>query len=193
MATDALNKGPDRNGKAKLEQLEILQKLHLLYEEGKLRKCLLSMYLKLTEQERNKLISDIKKYRDGELDSPPKIPRRLAKLPQVFKVLADRGFDGDNLSYPFFNVVVTPEFLDHETKQFTMAELERDRKICELRYTCEVVFSRVTTEKIVGGVIPYKCFSYIKDAHCWAHAQANLRKPLQMPRSASGIDDAYFE
>ena len=34
MAKDALNKGPDRNGKAKLEQLEILQKLHVLLIRG---------------------------------------------------------------------------------------------------------------------------------------------------------------
>ena len=189
----ALNSGPDPNGKAKLEQLLVLQSLHELYEAGRLRKCLLSMYLKLTEHHRLDVISKLEKYRDGELDAPPKIPRRLAKLPHVFKVLADRGFDGDNLSYPFFNIVVTPEFLDHETKQFTMPQLERDRKICELRYTCEVVFSRVTTEKMLRGVIPYTSLSYIENAHCWAHAQANLRKPLQMPGSASGIETSYFD
>ena len=139
------------------------------------------------------IISKLEKYRDGELDTPPKLPRRLANLPHVFKVLADRGFDGDNLSYPFFNIVVTPEFLVHETKQFTMPQVERDRKICELRDTCEMVFSRVTTEKILGGVIQYTSLSYIENAHCWAHVQANLRKPLQMPGSASGIETSYFD
>ena len=110
----ALNSGPDPNGKAKLEQLLVLQSLHELYEAGRLRKCLLSMYLKLTEHHRLDVISKLEKYCDGELDTPPKIPRRLAKLPHVFKVLADRGFDGDNLSYSFFNIVVTPEFLEHK-------------------------------------------------------------------------------
>ena len=61
MAKDALNKGPSRNDKAKLEQLEILQKIHMLYENGYcvsvwiLRECLLSMYLKLIEHQRTKL------------------------------------------------------------------------------------------------------------------------------------------
>jgi hypothetical protein len=110
-----------------------------------------------------------------------------------FKVLADRGFAGDNLSYPNFNMVVTPEFCDKKTKQLTLGQLERDRKICELRYTCEVVFSRVTTEKMLSGVIPYSVFAHIENAHCWAHAQANLRMPLQPPGSKSGIGENYFE
>jgi hypothetical protein len=51
-------------------------------------------------------------------------------------------------TYPHFNTVVTPEFYDKESKQFDLAQLERDRKICELRYTCEVVFSRgIATKK----------------------------------------------
>ena len=117
------------------------------------------MYLKLTEKERRDTIRQLEDFRDGLTDEPPKIPRRLAKLPAIFKVLADRGFDGDSLSYPHFNVVITPEFLgknDDGTyrKQFSLNDLERDRKICELRYTCEVVFSRVTTEKILAGIIP---------------------------------------
>ena len=74
-----------------------------------------------------------------------------------------------------------------------MAELERDQNICELRYTCEVVFSRVTTEKILAGVIPYSALALIEHAHCWAHAQANLRKPLKMPGSKSGLDEKYFD
>jgi len=156
------------------------------------------MYLKLTEHHRVQVIEQLEMFWDGELDSPPKIPRRLAKLPACFKVLADRGFDGDSLSYPHFNVVVTPAFKgkneDGSTRtQFDFSELDRDRKICELRYTCEVVFSRVTTKEIVSGVIPYSALAHIEHAHCWAHAQANLRKPLKMPGSSSGIDDAYFD
>jgi hypothetical protein len=110
MAQEVLNSGPDRNGKTKLEQLEMLQELHEEYESGRLQKCLLSMYLKLTVEYRIEVITLLKMYRDGKLKDPPKIPRRLAKLPGLFKVLADRGFDGDNLSYPHFNHVVTPEF-----------------------------------------------------------------------------------
>ncbi len=161
MAKAVLESGPDRNGKTKLEQLEMLQELHIEYEEGRLKKCLLSMYLKLTLEHRKKLIEQLKLYRDGKLRDPPKIPRRLAKLPAGLKVLADRGFANDSLSYPHLNDVITPEFYDKESKQFSLPQLQRDRKICELRYTCEVVFSRVTTEKIVSGVIPYSAFAHI--------------------------------
>lgn len=170
----------------------------MAYEKKEIKKCLLSMYLKLTERERLDTIEELENFRDGKIDEPPKIPRRLAKLPAIFKVLADRGFDGDSLSYPHFNVVVTPEFLGKDEdgssrKQFTLAELMRDRRICELRYTCEVVFSRVTTKKMVAGVIPYEALAHIEHAHCWAHAQANLRRPLKMPGSKSGITEEYFD
>lgn len=195
MAKEVLESGPDRNGKTKLEQLEMLQELHVEYELGTLKKCLLSMYLKLTASKRKQLIYKLKQYRDGKSKKPPRIPRRLAKLPKGLKVLADRGFDGDNLSYPRFNMVITPEFYDKETKQFDVAQLQRDRKICELRYTCEVVFSRVTTEKMMAGIIPYSALSHIEHAHCWAHAQANLRQPLQMPGTAAAaiLGENYFE
>ena len=73
MASHVLNSGPDQNGKAKLEQLLVLQSLHELYEAGRLRKCLLSMYLKLTEHHHISVISKLEKYRHGELDTPPKI------------------------------------------------------------------------------------------------------------------------
>ena len=192
-AKEVLNSGPDRNGKAKLEQLQMLEVLHQTYESGDLKKCLLSMYLKLTEHHRTRLIKELEMFRDGELDTPPQIPRRLAKLPQLYKVLADRGFDGDSLSYPHFNIIITPEFLGSKRDQFSMAELERDRRICELRYTCEVVFSRVTTEKYVSDVIPYSRLAHIEHAHCWAHAQANLRQPLKMPGKKSGINESYFK
>ena len=175
-----------------------MQNLHETYEGKKLKKCLLSMYLKLIEHHRVRMIDELEKFRDGLSDTPPKIPRRMAKLPAIFKILADRGFDGDSLSYPHVNVVVTPEFLGKDDdgnwrKQFTLGELERDRSICELRYTCEVVFSRVTTEKLLAGIIPYGQLAFIDHAHCSAHAQTNLRKPLKMPGHLSGIDSTYFD
>ena len=42
------------------------------------------------------------------------------------------------------------------------------------------------------GVIPYSVFAHIENAHCWAHAQANLRMPLQPPGSDSCIGENYF-
>ncbi len=69
------------------------------------------MYLKLTEHHWTKMIRVLKRYRNGEIDNPPEIPKQMAKLPAIFKILADWGFDGDALLYPHVNIVVTPEFL----------------------------------------------------------------------------------
>ncbi len=75
MAKRVLNSGTDCNGKVKLEQQKMLHRLHEDYEGGDLQKCLLSMYLKLTEHHRVKLIKDLEDFRDGKLDEPPKIPQ----------------------------------------------------------------------------------------------------------------------
>ena len=45
----ALRNDPNISGKRKLLQLERLQKLHALHEKAKLKKCLLSYYLLVTE------------------------------------------------------------------------------------------------------------------------------------------------
>ncbi len=108
MGREVLNSGPDCNGAAKLEQLEILQELHVAYEQGKISKCLLLMYLTPTKHHQTKMINELKRYRDGEIEKPPEIPKQMAKLPAIFKILADRGFDGDALSYPHVNIIVTP-------------------------------------------------------------------------------------
>lgn len=193
-ASEVRDEGPDSDGKAKLEQLELLEELHLIYEgkvEGKtLRKCLLSMHLKLTEGDRRKTIKNIKDFRDGLTEEPPKIPRRLAKLPRDLSVLADRAFADDSLSYPNFNVIVSPEFLEGR-EQFARDELQRDRKKCELRYTCEVVYSRIVNEEILKGIIPYEVMARVSNAHAWAHGAANLYRPLKLPGSASGLE-GYF-
>lgn len=190
------DEGPDENGRTKLEQLEILESLHNIYEgkiDGKsLRKCLLSMYLKMTENDRRKTIKELKEFRDGLRADPPKIPRRLAKLSQYLTVLADRGFASDSLSYPNFNKIISPEFLEGR-EQFEMDEVKRDRKKCELRYTCEVVYSRVINEDILKGVIPYEVLYRISNAHDWAHGSCNLHRPLKNPGSSCGLVADYFD
>ena len=129
------------------------------------------------------IISKLEKYRDGELDTPPKLPRRLANLPHVFKVLADRGFDGDNLSYPFFNIVVTPEFPDHETKSLRCPNWNTTERFASsgTRVRCFPA-EWLLTEKMLGGVIPYTSLSYIENAHCWARPRAG--QPTQTPPNA---------
>ena len=62
--------------------------------------------------------------------------------------------------------------------QFTEGEVSADRRICKLRYTCEVAFSRVTKTKGLRDVILndlFPLFDYMND---WAHETINLDKPL---------------
>ena len=46
----------------------------------------------------------------------------------------------------------TPKFLSRRV-QFSTYEVSADRRICKLRYTCEVAFSRVTKTRGLRDVI----------------------------------------
>ena len=66
-------------------------------------------------------------------------------------------------------------------KQFEVHEISADRDICELRYTCEVAFSRVTQMNGLKDVIPFKLLSLFDDMLHWGHAMVNIGQPLQKP------------
>ena len=67
-------------------------------------------------------------------------------------MLSDRGFFDTAWYYPNMNHQKTPKFLSGRD-QFTEGEVSADRRICKLRYTCEVAFSRVTKTKGLRDVI----------------------------------------
>ena len=71
---------------------------------------------------------------------------RLKKCPRGWYMLSDRGFFDTARCYPNMNHQKTPKFLSGRD-QFTEGEVSADRRICKLRYTCEVAFSRVTKTK----------------------------------------------
>ena len=103
---------------------------------------------------------------------------RLSKCPPGWDMLVDRGFAGTALFYPNLNAQRSPSFLDGRTN-FSEAEVKADYEICRLRYVCEVAFARVTNETCLQDVIPACYFSSIDAINHWAHASANLFKPLQ--------------
>jgi len=105
----------------------------------------------------------------------------LAKLPLGRLVLADRGFYRDAVLYPNFNAHLTPHFLSGRD-QFSAGEIISDRRICQLRYTAETSFSRVTDTSGLQDVIPRSFFSLMQDMCDWGHAHMNLCKPLKAPR-----------
>jgi hypothetical protein len=93
-------------------------------------------------------------------------------------MLSDRGFAGTARLYPNFNPQLTPRFLMGRL-QFSADEVNSDRDICKLRYTCEVAFSRVVMEQGLYDVIPFGFWGMLNSMNDWAHANVNLLSALQ--------------
>ena len=102
---------------------------------------------------------------------------RLKKCPRGWYMLSDRGFFDTARFYPNMNHQKTPKFLSGRD-QFTEDEVSADRRICKLRYTCEVAFSRVTKTRGLRDVISNDYFSILDDMNHWGHATVNLDSPL---------------
>ena len=102
---------------------------------------------------------------------------RLKKCPRGWYMLSDRGFFDTARFYPNMNHQKTPKFLSGRD-QFTTDEVSADRKICKLRYTCEVAFSRVTKTRGLRDVISNDFFPLLDAMNDWGHACVNLDRPL---------------
>ena len=92
-------------------------------------------------------------------------------------MLSDRGFFDTARFYPNMNHQKTPELLSGRD-QFTTDEVSADRRICKLRYTCEVAFSRVKKTKGLRDVISNDFFYLLDAMNDWRHATVNLDSPL---------------
>lgn len=102
---------------------------------------------------------------------------RLRKCPRGWHMLSDRGFFDTARFYPNMNHQKTPKFLSGRD-QFTEDEVTADRRICKLRYTCEVAFSRVTKTQGLRDVIGNDFFPFLDAMNHWGHATVNLDAPL---------------
>ena len=92
-------------------------------------------------------------------------------------MLSDRGFFDTARFYPNMNHQKTPEFPSGRD-QFTTDEVSADRRICKLRYTCKVAFSRVKKTKGPRNVISNDLFPLLDAMNHWGHAMVNLDAPL---------------
>lgn len=102
---------------------------------------------------------------------------RLRKCPPGWRMLSDRGFSDTARYYPNFNTQLTPKFL-RGRRQFTAGEVLADLRICKLRYTCEVAFSRVVQEASLRDTIPHSFSPILNAINHWGHANVNLQAPL---------------
>ena len=82
---------------------------------------------------------------------------KLRKCPQGWYMLLDRGFFDTARFYPNMNHQKTPKFLSGRD-QFTTGEVLADRRICKLRYTCKLAFSRVTRTRGLRDVMSNNYF-----------------------------------
>ena len=87
-------------------------------------------------------------------------------------ILGDKGFDNTAGSYSNFNTTVHPAFLTNP--QFSLDEVNHNVLICQKRYTCEVVYSRVTQLKKLSGIIAREHFHHFEDILAWGHGLANI-------------------
>jgi len=194
-----LRNDPNISGKRKLMQLERHERLHRLYEAGNLRKCLLSYFLLCTANDRRALLSwmgsdmtkDIAK---PSLDDLPKLPLRLAKIPEDVGVGADKGFDDTSGDFPNVNEVHTPvKVKNSKTERLSAGQIISEIPITTSRAGCETVFSRVQVEAFLKERIPYWLIRYLPHVHSLAHGEANLYQPLRTIGSNSIVSEDYWD
>jgi hypothetical protein len=204
-AKDALHSSPQHDPQQLLSQLELHERLNTLYETGKLKKTMLSYYLKTVRVYRLDIlhwlgsaavsVDYVPTYDEG---NPPKVPLRLSKIPPGKEVLGDKGFERTDRLYPHLNHTRTPKVLRTRTvKQYNpdeIAGIGGKKDVCRLRYTSEVSFQRMTIMNGLKDVIPYKNLNMLPYMYEWGFAMINLcRTPLRLPGKNSGVGRDYFD
>lgn len=93
-------------------------------------------------------------------------------FPKGSLILADKGFDNLAAYYTNFNTSLHPSFLHN--KKFSEEQVNYNIKICQKRYSCEVVYSRVAMVGKLSGNIKREWFVHFESLLGWAHGRANL-------------------
>ena len=71
-------------------------------------------------------------------------------FPNGYCILGDKGFDNTAGCYVNYNTTLHPAFLTNE--QFSRDQVNHNIKICQKRYSCEVVYARVTETVKLSGI-----------------------------------------
>ena len=100
------------------------------------------------------------------------------RIPLGYLILGDKGFDNTASCYVNYNTTLHPAFLTND--QFNLSQTGHNVQICQKRYTCEVVYSRVTNVKALYGTIPRERFHLFEPLVGWGHGRSYLcYEPLQ--------------
>jgi hypothetical protein len=180
--------GPSESRSSKIHQFETLELLDKEYHVKKtLRLCLISHFLEYTREYRKKVLDNLR-------SNVPMIYLKFGtgKIPPGWCILADRGFRRDASKFPNMNPVVYPTLVSSRS-QFEVEEVIEDIDLCKLRYTSEVLFSRVTDCKLLEGIIPVHNLPYITHHLNYAYGRAKLMQPLACPENWSDYICKYHE
>ena len=189
----------NRSGQRKLRQLEVLQRLRMLYESGELHKTKLSYFLLVTCDDRMNLLrwmgSDLADSRPKPAhDQLPKVPLRLAKIPHDYGIGADKGFVDIQCDLPNLNKEDTPVLIRNSKQQRQSPEqIQHETPITTTRAHSETVFKLVKLEKALRETVPYWLIVYLQQAWSLAHGQANLFPPLRYPGRNAIVGRDYWE
>jgi hypothetical protein len=195
----AFHNDPNYSGKTKLRQLERHQRLHLLYEEGKLRKCLLSYFLKVVSKDCLSLLSWMGSKLASHIPKPafadlPVIPAlRLAKIPTDYGVCGDKGFTNIKVYLPNVNIVATPPaVVNSKTHRLSSEMIELEIPVTTVRAPCETAFAHIQSEAILTERVPYHHIPFINHGHMLGLGEANLCQPLRRPGRNAIVGDDYW-
>ena len=196
----ALTGGVNSSGIEKLCQLEVHERLHRAYQEKKMTKTILSYYLLETEVYRHTVL----KWLGSDLapdnipmpseDELPDIWLRLAKIPEEYDVLGDKGFWKTERYYPNFS---TPwKLSDKKVQKYRRSDgmIVSDRETSDTRVVVEDDYERYRNEDILKGSVPFWQLAMLPYAHEWGHAMMNLGEPMRRPGEDSciaNIDDYW--
>ncbi len=108
-------------------------------------------------------------------------PARFDKFFKGTEIVADKGFAQICQLLPNNKKINFPHFLTKEA-QFTKAQLLHDRGIKETRWKDEGVFSRLTDETFIAGIVPYNRINYILACANLGLMRNNLKQPFYKPK-----------
>ena len=171
--------GPNKNADSVLEQIQLFIRLHQEFENGRLKKNLISHYIYHMISdflEMKRVIEDNDQVTAKRYLVEKKYPTRLGKFPLNTRGVGDKGFCKVAQFFPNLNIMVHPHLLS-KGGQFTEAQIQYDKGVQEIRWKDEGVFSRLTDEAFLAGLVPSFRFKFIEAAWNWGLARNNLRQP----------------